>query len=91
MLYICMKYIHMRTILFLICLLLTSSATLAEVIETPRKLVLSQPKQTIDLDVDENGVVDFEFFYDVFENEPFLHINVPDYRSRRRRKWRGRF
>jgi hypothetical protein len=33
--------------------------------------------QTIDLDVDENGVVDFEFFYDVFENEPFLHINVP--------------
>jgi hypothetical protein len=55
---------------------LTASAH-AEVIATSVNLVLGNPMQTIDLDVDNNGTVDFQLFYDVYQDEPFLHINVP--------------
>lgn len=39
--------------------------------------MLTTPNQSIDIDLDSNGTVDFIFFYDLYQNGAFLHVNVP--------------
>jgi hypothetical protein len=76
--YICIDINHnpMRSLL-LAGILLFASTSHAEVIVRTVDLDLSNPQEEINVDLDKNGTVDFKLFYDVFEDEPFLHINVP--------------
>lgn len=67
----------MRNLLLLLSFLLLASSSNAEVIVRKVDLVLSNPQEEITIDLDKNGSVDFVLFYDVLEDEAFLHINVP--------------
>lgn len=67
-----------QLLLFVLVLTVSSqaSATIKHNILDPAK-TLNTPMQTIPLDIDGNGVVDFQLFYDAYLGDPFLHVNVP--------------
>jgi hypothetical protein len=73
---------HYRTtrILWILGLLLLSipsaRAGVVQVDFVP-DLLLTTPNQAINIDLDSNGTVDFIFFYDLYQNGAFLHVNVP--------------
>jgi hypothetical protein len=60
----------------LLLLLFFASTSNAEVISRPVDLTLNEPEQELELDIDNNGTVDLVLFYDVYQDEPFLHVNV---------------
>lgn len=70
-------YLSLASALFLTIALLDTPATAVVKHTNIPDTVLKTPMQSINLDIDANGIVDFVLFYDEYQDEPFLHINVP--------------
>ncbi len=69
---------HLRlfiTILLLLCGMQSADAAILYNDLQP-DLVLSSPGQRIGFDADNDKLTDFDFFYDLYLGEPFLHINI---------------
>jgi hypothetical protein len=68
---------NMKKIIFLSFLLSTvvSRANIVYMDLTPDS-ILATPLETINIDLDNNAVTDFSFFYDQYNGNPYLHINT---------------